>query len=187
LPDLIYRLQLLAKIVNDPKYESQVGKSRHALWMQLCGLITKNPDKVTSLPVEAIIRNGLNKFSAEVGQLWVSLADYHVRSGHFEKARDVYEEGVSTVSTVKDFSLIYDAYLAVEEGLLQTKMAQNGEDNSGAGALSQYVDGFTAQDEVELRLGRLDHLVRCRFVTFASFVCYFTFTISAIPTAHNLY
>lgn len=30
----------------------------------------------------------------QVGRLWTSLADYYIRRGMFEKARDVYEEGM---------------------------------------------------------------------------------------------
>ena len=33
----------------------------------------------------------------QVGRLWCSLADYYIRLGHFEKARDIYEEAMSTV------------------------------------------------------------------------------------------
>jgi pentatricopeptide repeat protein len=45
----------------------------------------------------------------QVGRLWTSLADYYIRRGMFEKARDVYEEGLNAVVTVHDFSLIFDA------------------------------------------------------------------------------
>lgn len=49
----------------------------------------------------------------QVGRLWTSLADYYIRRGMFEKARDVYEEGLTSVITVHDFSLIFDAYTQV--------------------------------------------------------------------------
>lgn len=45
----------------------------------------------------------------QVGRLWTSLADYFIRRGMFERARDVYEEGLTSVITVRDFSLVYDA------------------------------------------------------------------------------
>ena len=41
-----------------------------------------------------------------IGQLWVSLGDYYIRAGHFEKARDVYEEAMATVTTVRDFGQV---------------------------------------------------------------------------------
>jgi pentatricopeptide repeat protein len=96
--------------VNDAKFVSQRGKSRHDLWTDLLKLITRNPAemKKSCLDVDAIIRGGIRKFPSEVGRLWNSLADFYVRSGHFEKARDVYEEGVNSVNTIRDFSLIFD-------------------------------------------------------------------------------
>ena len=67
------------------------GKSRHDLWMELLKLITKHPQDITSLNVESVIRGGIKRFAHEVGLLWTSLADYYIRLGQFEKARDVYE------------------------------------------------------------------------------------------------
>ena len=49
----------------------------------------------------------------QVGRLWTSLADYFIRRGMFERARDVYEEGLTSVVTVRDFSLVYDALTQV--------------------------------------------------------------------------
>eukprot|EP00955_Chlamydomonas_euryale_P024654 259770-Chlamydomonas_euryale.AAC.1 len=66
------------------------------------------------MPVDAIIRGGIRTFTDEVGRLWTSLADYYIRRGMFEKARDVYEEGATSVLTVHDFSLIFDAYTQFE-------------------------------------------------------------------------
>jgi pre-mRNA-splicing factor SYF1 len=40
----------------------------------------------------------------------------------FERARDVYEEGMNAVITVHDFSLIFDALTQFEESLLSAKM-----------------------------------------------------------------
>lgn len=48
-----------------------------------------------------------------MGRLWTSLADYFIRRGMFERARDVYEEGLTSVVTVRDFSLVYDALTQV--------------------------------------------------------------------------
>jgi pre-mRNA-splicing factor SYF1 len=61
---------------------------------------------VKSLKVADIIRGGLRRFTDSLGQLWCSLADYFIRSGHFEKARDVYEEAIQTVMTVRDFGQV---------------------------------------------------------------------------------
>ena len=58
----------------------------------------------------------------QVGRLWTSLSDYFIRQGMFEKARDVYEEGLTTVITVRDFSLIFDALTTFETSLLEARM-----------------------------------------------------------------
>ncbi len=63
-----------------------------------------------------------------MGRLWTSLADYYIRRGMFEKARDVYEEGLTSVITVRDFSLIFDALSQFEESLLAAKMEQLGDE-----------------------------------------------------------
>lgn len=36
----------LGDVVNDEKFTSKEGKSKHQLWHDLCDLMTKNPDKV---------------------------------------------------------------------------------------------------------------------------------------------
>ena len=59
----------------------------------------------------------------QVGRLWTAMADYFIRQGMFEKARDVYEEGLTTVITVRDFSLIFDALTTFETSLLEARLA----------------------------------------------------------------
>lgn len=64
----------------------------------------------------------------QVGRLWTALADFHIRRGAFEVARDIYEEGMCSVATVRDFGLIFDALSHFEESLLAAKMAAAGKD-----------------------------------------------------------
>ena len=145
---------LMAKIVNAHDFVSKRGKSNHALWHELCELVSMNPDKFKSLNVEAIIRygrkiitntfynrskkgifhienlslsflflrSGLRRYTDQVGHLWNSLADYYIRAGLFERARDVYEEAIQTVTTVRDFTQVFDAYAQFEELSLSKKM-----------------------------------------------------------------
>ncbi len=56
--------------------------------------------------MDAIIRGGLRRYTDQVGHLWNSLADFYIRSGLFERARDVYEEAVQTITTVRDFTQV---------------------------------------------------------------------------------
>uniref|UniRef100_A0A8C4M374 Pre-mRNA-splicing factor SYF1 n=1 Tax=Equus asinus asinus TaxID=83772 RepID=A0A8C4M374_EQUAS len=141
--------QRLATVVNDERFVSKAGKSNYQLWHELCDLISQNPDKVQSLNVDAIIRGGLTRFTDQLGKLWCSLADYYIRSGHFEKARDVYEEAIRTVMTVRDFTQVFDSYAQFEESMIAAKM----ETASDSG-----------QDDVdlELRLARFEQLIARR-------------------------
>ncbi|XP_037953346.1 pre-mRNA-splicing factor syf1 homolog [Teleopsis dalmanni] len=54
--------QQLATIVDNENFASKFGKSNHQLWNELCELISKNPHKVHSLNVDAIIRGGLRRY-----------------------------------------------------------------------------------------------------------------------------
>ena len=63
-----------------------------------------------------------------MGRLWTSLADFYIRQGLYEHARDVYEEGLQTVTTVRDFSLIFDTLTQFEETLIAHRLATADED-----------------------------------------------------------
>ncbi|KAG6620112.1 pre-mRNA-splicing factor SYF1-like protein [Phytophthora cinnamomi] len=116
-------LQLVKLIEAAEDKESSSDRTPHSMWMQLCDMVSQHPTKVAkSLDVEAILRSGMARFSDEVGRLWCSLATYFVRLGMFESARDVYEEGIRTVVTVRDFSMIFDAYVKFIEAMLTAEM-----------------------------------------------------------------
>ena len=68
------------------------------------------------------MRHEVAPLRAQVGRLWTSLADFYIRQGMYERARDVYEEGLTTVITVRDFSLIFDTLTQFEETLLTHRM-----------------------------------------------------------------
>ena len=154
--------QRLVEILNDETFVSLLNKSKHQMWLELCDLITKNVNNTSvnntedgkKINVSAILRTAIKKFTDEVGKLWASLADYYIRRGLFEKARDIYEEGLESVMTVRDFSLIFDAYAAFEENVLSSKMMQEEEEEEN--------------DEIELRLARLEHLMERRPILLSS-------------------
>lgn len=119
-----YRLASLqlVRILNEAD-KTPPKKSIHALWMQLCEIISLYPDQLeNSMNVEEILRSGMKRFTDEVGRLWCSLATYHIRLGMFESARNIYEEGIQTVLTVRDFSMIYDAYVQFLEAMTTAEM-----------------------------------------------------------------
>lgn len=154
----------LAICLNDEHFTSPSGQTHHQIWMHLCELCARHAQQVshTDLDVDAIIRSGLTKFSDEVGRLWTSLADYYIRLGQFETSRDVYEEALSKVTTVRDFTIIFDAYVKVEETILTAKirflheLGEEDQDDENNEEDKQDVD------EVSLRIARLEHLLERR-------------------------
>ncbi|KAL0410719.1 UNVERIFIED_CONTAM: Pre-splicing factor SYF1 [Sesamum latifolium] len=170
----------LAGVLNDDQFFSIKGKTKHRLWLELCDLLTQHASEISGLNVDAIIRGGIRKFTDEVGRLWTSLADYYIRRGLLEKARDIFEEGMTTVITVRDFSVIFDAYSQFEESMLSIKMetldVSDDEDNEENGEeeeeeeeddrldiekLRKRIDKFWLKDDkdVDLRLARLEYLM----------------------------
>uniref|UniRef100_A0A2K5CTL8 Pre-mRNA-splicing factor SYF1 n=1 Tax=Aotus nancymaae TaxID=37293 RepID=A0A2K5CTL8_AOTNA len=144
--------QRLATVVNDERSVSKAGKSNYQLWHELCDLISQNPDKVQSLSVDAIIHGGLTRFTDQLGKLWCSLADYYIRSGHFEKALDVYEEAIQMVMTVRDFTRVFDSYAQFKESMIAAKM----ETTSELEREEEY------DVNLELRLARFEQLISRR-------------------------
>ncbi|KAM5170340.1 pre-mRNA-splicing factor SYF1 [Mantella aurantiaca] len=142
----------LAAIVNQEDFVSKEGKSNYQLWQELCTLLSQNPGSVRSLDSGAIIRGGLTRFTDQRGKLWCALAEYHTRSGHFEKARDVYEEAIQTVTTVRDFTQVFDSYAQFEESVIAAKMETSSE------------MGKEEEDDIdlELRLERFEQLMERR-------------------------
>ncbi|KAH0733134.1 hypothetical protein KY285_003936 [Solanum tuberosum] len=173
----------LAGVLNDDRFYSIKGKTKHRLWLELCDLLTQHATEISGLNVDAIIRGGIKKFTDEVGRLWTSLADYYIRRKLVEKARDIFEEGMTTVVTVRDFSVIFDAYSQFEESMLALKMEEmsdsevedegsNGEvgaeedvdeedDRLNVAKLEKKLKEFWLNDDkdIDLRLARLEHLM----------------------------
>lgn len=122
----------LASVLNDDGFRSVKGKTQHQLWLELCEILTKHADEVAGLKVDAILRGGIRKFTDEVGKLWTSLADYYVRRTLYEKARDVFEEGVASVMTVQEFSVVFEAYTQFEQSMLAAKLEAAEEEGAGS-------------------------------------------------------
>jgi len=85
---------------------------------------------------------------AQVGKLWTSLADYYIRQGMMEKARDIYEEGLNTVTTVRDFSLIFDTLTHFEESLITYKLQQQADEEEVAEDDDSDGENFILKDNV---------------------------------------
>lgn len=170
----------LAAVLNNDAFHSIRGKTRHQLWLELCDLLTRHATDVSGLKVDAIIRGGIRKYTDEVGRLWTALADYYVRRGLYEKARDVFEEGLTTVVTVRDFGVVFDAYMQFEQSALSAKIetanleddeeckdkdrGKDGRRDSVSKFTDKNLNGFWLNDDndVDLRLSRLEYLIERR-------------------------
>lgn len=127
----------LTEIVNDEHFVSKQGRSKHQLWTELAEILCRHPGEIHSLNVDVIIREGIKRYVDQQGKLWISLAEYYTRSGLFDKARDIFEEALANIKTVRDFSQIFDAYTQSEEKLIQIRMNQ---------------ENLSEDDEIELDL-----------------------------------
>jgi pre-mRNA-splicing factor SYF1 len=91
------------------------------------------------------------------------LADHYTRLGQFEKSRDVYEEAINSVTTVRDFTIVFDAYVKVEESVLTAKIRflQEAQEQNGDSANSGNTDSEdTAEmDDINMRLARVEYLM----------------------------
>ena len=182
---------LYLQVMNDTTFMSPQGSTKSDLWMALANLCTKYPEETLKVGIDFanLVRNALlppkqtwsvveeedldftppallNLGELE-GSLWAKLADYYTRRGDFDLARSTYEEGMEAVSKVRDFSILFDAYIKLEEGVIEAMMAMEEEEeeeeethgdedwdillvgNEGAG--SQMAD-------MELALARAEHL-----------------------------
>uniref|UniRef100_A0A7S2LGF2 Pre-mRNA-splicing factor SYF1 n=1 Tax=Leptocylindrus danicus TaxID=163516 RepID=A0A7S2LGF2_9STRA len=120
-------------LLNEAEYMSPRGTTRHEMWQRLCELCSAYPTatKDAGVDFERIIRDALNKsdessnfFNEVRGTLYLHLARYHTHAGLFNKVRSVYAEAISSVNTVRDFSLVFDASVRFEEGLCSALMEQ---------------------------------------------------------------
>ncbi|KAL8719312.1 MAG: hypothetical protein Q9225_003676 [Loekoesia sp. 1 TL-2023] len=114
-------------ILNNPKFRSKYGKSHFQLWSEMVDLLVTQAKEVMTgdvigIDVENIVRSGIERFPDQRGKLWAGLATYWITKGNFERARDIFEEGITTVMTVRDFTLIFDSYAEFEESIISTLM-----------------------------------------------------------------
>jgi pre-mRNA-splicing factor SYF1 len=154
--------KVLARVLSTPGYKSTSGKSNFQLWSHLADLVTEYPDemdqsvvlkggKLESLDVDIILRAGIARFTDQVGKIWNSLARWWILKGEWEKARDVYEEALASVCTLRDFSLVFDTYAKTEEDILAAQMEAL---ESGSADIEEY--------EVDMGLARFERLMERR-------------------------
>lgn len=120
-------VKVYMSILDNPRFQSKEGKSNFHLWTEMVDLLVSKAKQIEAGPqagidVDAILRSGIDRFADQRGKLWAGLATYWITKGNFEKARDVFEEGIITVMTVRDFTLIFDSYVEFEESIIGSLM-----------------------------------------------------------------
>lgn len=145
-------------ILNNSRFRSKAGKSHFQLWSEMVDLIVTHAvdietGEATGIEVEKIIRSGIDRFADQRGKLWVGLATYWITRGSFERARDVFEEAITTVMTVRDFTLIFDSYAEFEESIIGMVM-----DAAAARSAKGIVDE-AADFDLDIRMMRFEQLM----------------------------
>lgn len=124
-------VQQYITILNNPKFKSKEAKGPFQHWTEMLEILIDHARLVpnplplpggSTVSVETIIRSGLERFPDQRGILWVGLARYYINLGAYERARDIFEEGITTVMTVRDFSVVFDTYAEAEEALISIKL-----------------------------------------------------------------
>lgn len=115
------------KIINNSGFKSREAKGPFQFWTEMLELIIDNAKEIqtgieTGIDVERTVKSGVQRFPDQRGMLFVGLARYYINLGAYERARDVFEEGITTVMTVRDFSVIFDTYAEAEEAVIGLKM-----------------------------------------------------------------
>ncbi|EEB05835.1 complexed with Cdc5 protein Cwf3 [Schizosaccharomyces japonicus yFS275] len=102
-------------ILNRPVFLSTKRKSNYQIWSEFSELLVKHPREIQNINVEEVLRAGIKRFTDQAGRLYTTLARYFIRMGLYEKARDIFMEGITTVVTVRDFTFVFDAAVEFEE------------------------------------------------------------------------
>ncbi|KRX03383.1 hypothetical protein PPERSA_12662 [Pseudocohnilembus persalinus] len=136
--------KLYLAMIQDSQFSSHKGKSKFQMYLDLSDMIQSYPEQITDIDCEQVLRDGISKYVDEVGNLWCKLADYYIKLGNFNMARQIYDEGLNQVMTVRDFHIIYNAYLKFEEELVN--------------ALAMEQDNEISENQIEEQIDRLEKL-----------------------------
>lgn len=109
------------------------------------------------LPVRSIILANLPQFPDQAGRLWVGLATYHLKRGEIDLAKATFQRGLKEVMTVRDFSVIFDAFAESEEGVisyLMTELEEGGDEEDE--------ERGQREEELDERMKEFEELMEAR-------------------------
>ena len=145
-------------ILNNSRFRSKHAKSDFRIWTDMIELMVNKAVEIgdkskSGFDIDTIIRSGMDRFPDQRGRLWTGLATYWITRGHFEKARDTFEEGITTVMTVRDFTMIFDSYVEFEESIISSLM-DAAQARSAKGNLDTEADY-----DLDLKMARFEYLM----------------------------
>ena len=146
------------EILGNPKSRSQKGKSNYQLWNELVDFVVAHArdfdlTELVGVNADNLIRSGIRRFEDQRGKLWTDLATYWITMGSFDKARDAFEEGLASVNTVRDFTMIFESYTEFEESIISALMDR-------AAARSKTGKSDNAADfDLDVRMLRFEQLM----------------------------
>ena len=93
-----------------------------------------DPTSNSLLDIDHSLRtHGLELYPDQAGRLWTGLSTYWIKRGSFSLARATFEEALSTVVTLRDFTQVFDSYAEFEEsyisGLMESIAEEDDEDD----------------------------------------------------------
>ena len=151
---------LLVECIDDPAYSSaRQARSKYDLWTALLSLLLAHPTATPSTDTPRLIRSALGRYANDAGRLYVSLAGWYVKRGELSRARDVYEEAVTSVGTVRDFTQVFDAYGKLLETITVMRMQQA---NDRQEAEAEGEAGENVETDLDLSILRLEDLLNRR-------------------------
>jgi pre-mRNA-splicing factor SYF1 len=125
----------LYDFLKDDSVASYQGKDKREYWAVLCALIAKNPDELDFDGAE-VLSEALHQKPLSDGKIWQLMAEFYTRKGDMDKARAVFEEALTKVSSEKDFGVVFGAYSNFEESLMAVA-AEDGEEEELRAALER--------------------------------------------------
>lgn len=112
-------------ILRDMSFYSKKNKSKYEYSMELSKLMAEKSKYINGIDCKEVFEYFLTKYTDEIGTLWIYYAEYYIQLGLFETARAVFDKALDTIKTLRDFSIIYNAYLRFEEELLNMYMEED--------------------------------------------------------------
>ena len=103
----------------------------------------EDPTSPKKLNIENIVqKDGLAVYKDQAGRLWTGLATYWIKRGDFDRAKEVFEQGLRSVLTVRDFTQIFDTYVEFLESLISAMMEalENEDDEEDAAETETALD-----------------------------------------------